>query len=68
MRASAEWGQRAQHCRMQDIWFRARSVDLIPADARLPIRYEELQALQAKAGVGDRADDQGTVPPSSAAG
>jgi len=49
MRGSEEWGTRSHHCRMQDLCFRAGSVDLIPDGTPLPIRYDQLETLRDQA-------------------
>ena len=49
MRASDEWGSKHGECRMQDICFRARTVDLIPEGTPLPVPYETLLSLQSGA-------------------
>ena len=42
MRASEDWGIRHMECRMQDPDFRAKTIDLIPEDAPLPVPYEKI--------------------------
>jgi len=48
LRSSEEWGTRFPECRMQDAAFRARTVDLLPPDAELPVPYETLVSLRGK--------------------
>ncbi len=53
MRASPEWKVRFGECRMQDPEFRKNSIEPIPDDEPLPVRYERLQELRrARGGAG----------------
>jgi len=42
MRNSDDWGRRFPECRMQDVCFRERSIDLIPEGTPWPVTYEQI--------------------------
>ena len=48
IRASPDWGVRHPECRMQDCDFRASTLEILPDDTALPVRYEEVVQLRSK--------------------